>query len=197
MHKEEWLDIPEFIGIYQASNIGRIRRVDKNEYLITPHPSFHNSKIREILLSPVNSNGYKRAILSIGGKPVWRLVHRLVASAFIPNPDGLPIVNHINSIRSDNHVENLEWCTHLYNMRHAAIFRRSGQLTGTEPIEMRTPRNIVKSRFTENELIKIAKRYFIENENQTQIANHYNVNQSTICRAINYIKSLEILKKLK
>ena len=70
-------------------------------------------------LTPVLRNGYPSVSIIIHGKPALMLIHRLVAAAFIPNPKNKPCVNHKNGIKTDNRVENLEWCTYLENNRHA------------------------------------------------------------------------------
>lgn len=65
------------------------------------------------------SNGYKFVCLTKNGVRKNKLIHRLVAEAFIPNPDNLPVVNHIDGNIQNNSVENLEWCTQGYNLKHA------------------------------------------------------------------------------
>lgn len=96
---ETWKDIKGYPG-YQISNLGRIWSVKSHKYL-----------------SPfTNNRGYKVInIIAINGKRKGELIHRLVALAFIDNPEGKPEVNHINHIRDDNRVENLEWVTHSEN----------------------------------------------------------------------------------
>jgi hypothetical protein len=69
--------------------------------------------------------GYKTTILSLNGKKESASIHRLVAEAFIPNPEGKPYVNHINHSKADNRVGNLEWCTQQENAQHAAQSKRS------------------------------------------------------------------------
>lgn len=96
-----WTDIDGFEGHYQVSVDGEMK-------------SFHNGKER-ILKPGKNTNGYLTVDLYKDGKRKTFLVHRLVAQAFIPNPDNLPEVNHINEDKTDNRVENLEWCSRKYN----------------------------------------------------------------------------------
>lgn len=73
----------------------------------------------KILGTKVNRLGYKEVALSKGGKTKTVLLHRLIAKHFVENPDNLPCVNHINGIKSDNRIENLEWCTRSQNTKHA------------------------------------------------------------------------------
>ena len=82
--------------------------------------SHYGHKGKEAILKPsTDKKGYKRVGLMKNGKLITKKVHRLVAENYIPNPNNLPQVNHINSIKHDNRVDNLEWCDSKYNTKHA------------------------------------------------------------------------------
>ena len=102
-----WRDVPGYNGRYQVSNEGAVR----------------NAKHR-LLKAAENAKGYPVVWLSTRGKLKCYRVHRLVASAFLPNPAQLPEVNHINGVKTDNRAENLEWCTTSYNRWHSAYVLR-------------------------------------------------------------------------
>ena len=110
---EEWRDVVGYEGLYQVSNLGRIKSLNYN----------HTGK-EGILKLIYGKDGYvKISLCKKGEKPETFLVHRLVAIAFIPNPNNLPEVNHIIDDfehRSDNRVENLEWCTRDYNCNYGS-----------------------------------------------------------------------------
>lgn len=98
---EIWKTIEDF-PTYKISNLGNV----------------FNSKRNNLLLQETTSNGYKRVTLYKDGKPYHKQVHRLVASAFIENPENYPFVNHKDEDPSNNHAENLEWCTPSYNINY-------------------------------------------------------------------------------
>ena len=111
---EEWRDIPGYFGLYQVSNFGRVKS------LVGTH-----RESRERILKPYKTKyGYLRVRLCKDGKVKQFYVHRLVAEAFIPNPDNLPQVNHKNENKTDNKVENLEWCTAKYNQNYGTCIKR-------------------------------------------------------------------------
>ena len=95
---EIWKDIEGYQGLYQVSNEGRVRSVRRN-----------------IILKPCIQKGYAIVVFSVGNKRKTMKVHRLVAEAFIPNTQNKPQIDHINTVRNDNRVENLRWCTQKEN----------------------------------------------------------------------------------
>ena len=99
---ENWADIITHKGLYQISDLGRVRN--------------NKGQILSQTLDP--KTGYLRVHLSKNGKADWYIVHRLVAESFIPNPEGLPNVNHIDEIKTNNRRSNLEWCTQQYNANY-------------------------------------------------------------------------------
>ena len=105
---EIWKDIEEYENIYQVSNLGRVkslRRITSNNHIV-------NEKIRKLT---IDKDGYCVVSLWINGKSKQHFVHRLVAQAFIPNPDNKPYIDHINTDKTDNRVENLRWATQKEN----------------------------------------------------------------------------------
>lgn len=111
---EIWKPIPNFEGLYEASNIGRIRSVERKVSSGKGERTVSSKILKPIL----DEWGYEKVSLSKGGKCVSRKVNRLVAQAFIPNPNNYPQVNHKDGIKTHNYIENLEWCTASQNMKH-------------------------------------------------------------------------------
>lgn len=127
---EIWRDIKDYEGLYKVSNLGRVKSVD--HYVCYNKRNNKLSLCKGRLLRPVANNmGYLRVNLSKEGNTQPYLIHRLVAETFIPNPDNLPEVNHKDETPKHNYVENLEWCSHIYNMGYGTILeRKSKKMTG-------------------------------------------------------------------
>lgn len=119
--KEIWKDIVGLEGLYQVSNLGKVRSLDR---IIEYDKVVNNKRVHmtchrkgKILSLPINGEGYVQ--ISTCGKP--SRVHRLVAQAFIPNPKNKPFINHIDGDKTNNRVDNLEWCTNRENQIHASM----------------------------------------------------------------------------
>lgn len=116
---EVWKDIVGYEGLYQVSNMGRVKSL--REWNGNRHKAQYRE--REHILNPTdNGNGYLIIGLRNGAKRKNHYIHRLVAAAFIPNPNGLKYVNHLDYDKRNNAVDNLEWCTQreniLYSVEH-------------------------------------------------------------------------------
>ena len=130
--KEEiWKDIPEFEGIYEVSNMGRIRSLSR----IVRSGRGNRINPTVILKPAIGQWGYEQVCLRKDGKKYTKRVNRLVAQAFIPNPNNLPQVNHIDGDKTNNCVDNLEWCDASHNMKHCFDNRMSNWTTKIRIIE--------------------------------------------------------------
>lgn len=122
---ERWADIPGYEGMYQVSDLGNVRSLDR----VSTHSIRGAIKLHGKVLKGGLCKGYPMVALCKDGKSKTHKVHRLVAAAFVPNPEGLPEVNHRDGCKSNNAARNLEWCTHSCNIRHAYA------------VGLKTPRN--------------------------------------------------------
>lgn len=109
---EIWRDIKDYEGLYQVSNLGRVRSLN------------YRQTGRSEVMKLFYACGYLRVALYKNRKYKFFLVHRLVAEAFIPNLLGEPQVNHIDEDKTNNHVENLEWCSASYNNNYGTRIKR-------------------------------------------------------------------------
>lgn len=142
--EENWLPVKDFEGIYEVSDKGQVRRMAGSA-------GCHVTR----LLSPGynKGTGYQQLHLSKGGIQTNKQIHRLVAEAFIPNPENKLQVNHIDAVKTNNSLENLEWCTRSENAYHAL---KMGVKSNTTPIQQHAVRLM-------NKTLK-SKRYWWMNE---------------------------------
>ena len=117
---ETWKDVAEYEGFYQVSNKGNVRSVDRRD--LRGH-----KRGGRILKPTYDKDGYLRVTLCKNGKHKTKKVHRLVAESFIPNPESLSHINHMDEVKDNNESSNLEWCTHRYNMNYGTLIERTAQ----------------------------------------------------------------------
>lgn len=151
---ETWRDIPGYEGLYQVSNLGRVKRLSRSMEESNGNTRYLKEKILKGGKFP---NGYRYVCLRKNNENKNMMVHRLVAISFIPNPKSYPVVNHINGIKTDNRVENLEWCTHSKNLKHAVEI-------GTVDNQCKIRRKVLVTDINDKEIqfksIKDCARYF-------------------------------------
>jgi hypothetical protein len=118
---ENWRDIQGYEGLYQVSNLGRVKSLDRViHYKADEHYSVSFDKqVKGKIIRQCCSNGYMILDLCKNGKIKNKTVHRLVATTFIENPNNHPVINHKDKCRSNNRVDNLEWCTQKYNNEYS------------------------------------------------------------------------------
>ena len=118
--EEIWKDIEGWDGIYQVSNLGRVKSLSR---MLSNTKGVFMSKER-ILKHGKDKNGYHRVNLYYNNRYTTFPIHRLVAIAFIPNPSNYPMVNHKDENKDNNCVSNLEWCTSKYNTNYGTCIER-------------------------------------------------------------------------
>ncbi|MCQ2059756.1 MAG: NUMOD4 domain-containing protein [Bacteroidaceae bacterium] len=147
---ERWLPIPDYNGVYEVSDRGNVRSVI----------SGIGYRIR--ILKQEKRNGYLSVNLYLNGKAKHHYIHRLVAMAFIPNPENKREVNHIDCNKHNNDVSNLEWCDRKYNLTHSYEngLKRFGENHGGHKLTEEQVREIRELRGIETTK-EIAKRFGI------------------------------------
>jgi len=133
-------DIPGYEHLYAVTEDGKVWSYSSKKFL---KPSTHR-------------NGYLKLTLSKNGKVFTKQVHRLIAQTFIENPLNLPMVNHIDGVKDNNKVDNLEWVSYMDNMRHAmntGLSKGDSSLIGENPMQMKTM-------YTSGNTIKEIAKYY-------------------------------------
>lgn len=166
LNNEIWRDIFNYEGCYQVSNFGRVKSLER----------FTNDghHILEKILSQSFTKGYLKVGLSKNGKCKTIYVHKLVADAFIPNPNNLPEINHKDENKENNMVDNLERCTYYYNIHYGSAIERGRNKQ-------------LNSKKTSKSVVKIGKNNEIidKYESINEASRQTNINCVNICQCCN------------
>lgn len=146
MESEIWKDVVGYEGLYQVSNLGRVKSLDRNVIGKDGRNTFFHGKIIKPYLHKTGCLVLNLRNTKIDNKHHLTKVHRIVAQAFIPNPQNLPLINHKDENRTNNNVNNLEWCNHQYNVlygdgrkkRKETILKRYNGWHHRTPVEQYT-----------------------------------------------------------
>lgn len=140
--EEIWKDIKGYEGLYQVSNLGRVKSLER----ILKHKTTYGGTytVKEKILKPKEDKGYYRYSLSNSGKNKLFFGHRLVAEAFIPNPQHYLIVNHKDENPHNNRADNLEWCTVKYNVTYGTAIERKIKKLGKKINQYDIQDNFIK-----------------------------------------------------
>lgn len=167
LDEEIWKWIIGYEDIYMASNLGRIKCLPRT-WIVRCGGIRKRS---EILMKPwINSNGYYFIGLMKDGKRKTIAVHILIAKLFIENPYNKPEVNHIDTDKSNNRADNLEWNTRLENAEHAV---KSGRY---------------RRKLSDDDVIFIRNNYKEKRYSQCELSKMFDVSPATICEIVNYKK---------
>lgn len=172
---EIWKELVGNRETYLVSNFGNIKTKSRNgrHYFIKSHPLKIYSK----------DNGYQRVVLSLSGHGKYYYVHRLVAQLFIPNPDNLSFVNHIDGNKSNNRADNLEWCTRSENEKHAwRIGLKSKYTIGTKGEK----HGMHKLTQEQVDYIRSVHKRFDQEFGSVGLAKKFGVSPQTITNIVNY-----------
>lgn len=134
MEKEIWKDVQGYEGLYQVSNLGRVKSLN-----------YHNTKEERVLKQNMVRD-YYQVCFSVNKKRKYYRVNRLVATAFIPNPNNYQFVNHINEVKTDNRVDNLEWCDVKYNINYGSRNERISISSKGKVLSQETKDKIAKAK---------------------------------------------------
>jgi len=172
MESEVWKDIQGFEELYQISNLGRVKSLKK---------SMNRKNSILILKNKTTPTGYIYVNIYKNKKCYTKYIHRLVAQYFIFNSNEYNEVNHIDGVKNNNSINNLEWCSHKFNIQHALY---NGLI--------KTGSKNKLSVITEDQLIEINELKFFMS--QKEISLKFNVSEMTISRILNKKRYVNYLK---
>lgn len=166
--KEEWRPVVGYEGYYEVSDLGRVRSVDR--VITCKNGSTRKLKGKLMSLNPCPMGYLGTSLYTPETGGVRFLAHRLVAEAFIPNPEGKPHVNHKNGTKWDNKLSNLEWCTPSENVQHAH---------DTGLITVNFGSDCIAAKLTDEDVLEICK-LLDSGASQIEIASKYGVHETSV-----------------
>lgn len=174
MQEEIWKDVVGYEGYYQVNNFGLIKSLERMVKYKENHSGLRKERI---LKTNITKGGYVHATICIDKMNKTVKAHRLVAIAFIPNSDNKPSVNHINGIKHDNRVENLEWCTAKENTNHAYKTNLKSGIKGEKS-------HLSKLKYQQ---VCEIRDLNLKGVKRINLASKYNVSLAQINRIVNYV----------
>lgn len=171
---EVWKNIEGYEGLYQVSNLGRVKGVFRGHWR-TSHRGRYWVRVSEKILTNIYDRWYIKLVLSKNNVRKTFFVHRLVAKAFCPNPKGENYVNHISGVKLDNRAENLEWCSFKENYDHAVkngLINVKGIKNG-------------HAKLNNKQVMAIRKKYKTGGCSSYQLAKKYGIAASSIMDIVN------------
>jgi len=169
--KTIWIDIGGYEGLYQISSYGKIKSVARRSSPYNNNGTTTTNTVRSRILKLTKNRGYYRVCLCKKGVSKVYPIHRLVAIAFISNLDNKPEINHKNGIKTDNRIENLEWCTRKENADHAS---KNGLYNSEKGADR------YNAKLGEKEVLEIRKKYKPRIYTMPMLAKEYKVSKSCI-----------------
>lgn len=168
---ESWRWVVGYEGVYMISDHGRVMRVLQTRGTRTP----------KVLSQGIGTSGYKTVVLSVGRKAETRMVHRMVAEAFIDNDDAKEQVNHIDGDKTNNAAVNLEWCTRSENAIHAYRVLKKGRKSQKKAHRKLTDDQIVKIYLSEGTIAQIGERFGVSDVMVSRIKRRKSWKEVTEC----------------
>lgn len=168
----EYRDIVGYEGLYQVSNFGKVKSLERK---VNAKNNTMAIRPEKLLKGSVNVYGYPCVHLIKDGVVSGKFIHRLVAQAFIPNPESKPCINHIDGIKTNNDVNNLEWCTYSENNIHSYKIGLA-----TAPFGEKCG----AGKLTEIQVLEIREKYKSKKYYQYELAEIYKVHQTAIHKIV-------------
>lgn len=165
---EIWKDISEYNGLYQISTFGNVKSLSKQR----SESQKHIITKEKILKPSISKQGYSRVVLTKHSKHKGYLVHRLVALTFLPKIDGKTFVNHKDCNKTNNNIDNLEWCSSIENTSHAM---KNGLMNWNTPAK---GEKSGRSKLLLNQVLEI--KSLLKRFSDVQISKKYNVTPAAI-----------------